>query len=267
MSKELVLFICHVINDESMFRFKEIQNGAKANGFDCKFALDISNGISDSLKNTTDLELFTFKNDKNDLFFQKNCFYNILQRSEHTNNWQYSLHVKILLDALATNIFNEYSKIWLIEYDCCYFGHWSDFFKKHKDVDVDFHAISNKISEFSKTSGWSHAPSKTYDALAVDNIEFRCCLICCSRFSENAVKAIKNFYKKYGSNNDLFYEFVFPSACINANLKYKNDIMPNFRWAPSYDATKDQLAKDTLIHPMKLNCKYSDLLKRYGEQS
>lgn len=267
--KNLVCFICHLINDDVINRFNVIKDGLPE-GFDIVYTIPT-------------------KIDKRKLKRLKgiNYLYLDLSLEELLHPKNNSLPSNDIVYNLVYSQYNDYDNYWFIEYDIMFNDnkseYWLNFFNEYKDKDIDLlccHFNHYNIKHclgpynYSKMIYHSLIDEETLlndglvtqdNFLLLDNIYFSFLVNC--KFSKKMMELIYQYYNIDFPQSKCFFEYLIPTLAMKNNLtvvdfdeKYTQFIdyisgNPHFRlnygsvsW---YKENKTQYDGDKFVHPIK----------------
>ena len=143
-AKTAVLFICHIVSDESIFRYNLLKTACDKLGYDVFWAIDKDSRLASAPSNISFYK-FSCRRYAAEMPF---AVYQVKQ-SQYLNS-----------AAAATMLFwkdcsGKYDRFWVVEYDVCLAGKWSDFFKKYSDENIDF-AVNRFIVPSPDINKWYH---------------------------------------------------------------------------------------------------------------
>lgn len=131
MKKTAVLFISHIVTDETLSRYKSLQDGCDAIGYDLFWAMDADSKHRCILPSS--IQSFVFSFDEYRKAFPKMWYY----RSRIAN-------MTPCIPFMFNRTYIEYDYIWIAEFDVCCYGQWDMFFKQYESDDASL--ISNETS-------------------------------------------------------------------------------------------------------------------------
>ena len=138
MKKTAVLYICHVIDDETKFRYAEMKRGADALGYDIFWAIDVKCvGVDTEIPSDINFYPFSYGEFKIRLPY---CVF--------TKHGDQNFNATPSAAHLFHEDHPEYDFVWNIEYDVCYLGDWETFFKKYDADDSAFLTTTMRLNDF-----------------------------------------------------------------------------------------------------------------------
>lgn len=209
-----VLFLCHIVNEETMFRYNLLKKACNELGYDLYWAIDGENRYGkENLPVDVEYHKFSFSQYSADypfIIYNNGCGG---KRNNAANAATITFHQSNL---------NKYDYVWVIEYDACYVGEWRDFFRKNQDSDADL-ITSNFICSIRNMYDWWFLGNGRCDRNTIMKIEemgaFCRSLNCICRLSNRLLCDIYGFLRKNGKGQLCFYEWVWPT--VAKGLGYK----------------------------------------------
>lgn len=249
--KYLVVFMCHIINEESISRYNIIKNGLPK-GYDIVFCSPTQ---------------FEYRIDKNEF----DSIENFICLNLTNFFWE---HRKCLVrnELCYINIYNKYPKYnnyYFIEYDVIFNKNntsekWYSFFNKYNEINIDLLCSHyNKYNFLYTESMWE--PNFLYKVEKKINTDilyfgfFPMCMI-----SNRLLCDIKKYYN---NNIDSFFEYLIPSMatykkyniyCIDKDYVQINKCIERPHYTINngsiswYKEDKSIYDDNILIHPVKL---------------
>lgn len=194
MAKVAVLYISHIINEESIKRFKLIEKGLDEN-HDLYWCLDVTKDKHPERPDKINFIDFTVQ-ELYQKFAGKGWFHRIPTMLMNVNLIMYRFFEEN----------QEYDYYWQIENDVIYYGDWKDFFQRVEESDSDLlSAVLEKKSEKNKSWMW------WIDAVD-DGIEYIKSFNPIYRISNAGIKMVQKFLEKH---DGMFFEVFLPTAIVN----------------------------------------------------
>ena len=263
MAKVAVLYLSHIINEESIQRFHLIENGLDDN-HDLYWCLDVTKNSYFERPNNINFIDFTVQ-ELYQKFKNNGWFHRIPTMLMNVNLVMYKFYEE----------YPEYDYYWQIENDVIYYGDWKDFFERVEKSDSDLlSAVLEKKSDKNKSWMW------WVDAVDAD-IEYIKSFNPIYRISNDGIKMVKSFLTKH---NGMFFEVFLPTAIFNEggviedfggkDEFVKDENINNFYLDNTTNGVDDRslmavpkmkiknikyLPKNKLYHPVKLEEKINDL--------
>ena len=159
---------------------------------------------------------------------------------------------------------NEYDYIWEIEYDVCYCGEWTDFFRKYDNDNADLIHTGNTFRNFDQHSDWIDfriVPERIKRPF-LDKGILCASLMCCTRISKQLIDDIVDFFNYSNDGQTLFWEWVWPTIALNNNRRMVQYYSNYFKFRPTIPADFKGFHKDIIYHPVKLDIKWKDILNK-----
>lgn len=177
-----ILFVCHVINEESKKRF----NLLRKTGYDVFWAYD-----------KPSVNTFSFSWDEYDKKYRH------FARAKHPN-----------IDYIAIDFLkkNDYSYVWIVEYDAIMLGDWKPFFDYYLDNDSDL-LSSHIFRRYKKINGYFNNCSRNLDRME----QYRSFNPVC-RISRRLAYKLEDFYL----HGHGFFELVMPTLCNHYGYKMED---------------------------------------------
>ena len=127
-----VLFICHIIDDETKFRYEHLRKGCQEMGYDLFWAVDAMAIPEDNLPKDNGIDFYPISY----LRYEKLFPYMTFIENENRMDWKRWQNTPFMAYHLFVNDNpDKYDRIWLFEYDVCCYGEWVDFFKNYEEDD------------------------------------------------------------------------------------------------------------------------------------
>lgn len=248
--KYLVVFICHIINEETINRYNIIKNGLPQ-GYDIIFCSPTPVKFGDN-------ELVIIEN-----FICLNL-----------TNWSWKHSTNLGRNELCYinvyNIYPKYNNYYFIEYDVMFnkqnsSDKWNSFFNKYNEMDIDLLCSHyNKYNVLYSKTMWT--PNFLYEVeknINTDMLYFGFLPIC--MISNRLLNDIKCYYN---NNSDSFFEYLIPSLAtykkyniysinkdyiqMDKTIKRTPHHMVNYGSVSWYVENKSIYNDNILIHPVKL---------------
>ena len=252
--KTAVLFICHEVCKESMFRHGLLKQACDKMGYDLFWMVD-SNNLPREFPPNIQFHEFSFER------FEKltNLKPYVVQHRPNITRKNSTATTATQLFMLDTSF--QYDRVWHVEYDVCFMGDWVDFFKQYEDVNADFITTWNyERPEYDYD--WYHF--KFIDSKLKTQLQqspfFQVTLNCLCRLSKRLLVDIRDYLTQIGSSQ--FQEWVFPTV---ANMKgYQTLFFSSNCFRPNKVKGFSKYRKGMVYHPLKLDVSFQDMLRRYA---
>lgn len=244
-----VLFICHAINRESLYRWDMVKKGAEAMGYDIFWALD-----KKCLENSAMVPDGVLPEDINFYMFSLKDYQERLPYCVFT----YGREVQNMTPA-AIQLFHEdhseYDFIWGMEYDVVYSGEWKDVFSKYDSCQLDFIAAHNEPEIQDEI-----IDSETRKKLEEDGLVLCKTLNFICRTSSRMLEEVKQFMKKY-NNGSGFFEWSWATSANAAGYDVVEMEPKRDGWSWKYvspaklnvSSPFNILKRNTLYHSVKMD--------------
>ena len=116
-TRTVVLFVSHIVNEETVYRYNALKEGCLEMGYDLFWAMDADSQFNDCVP--TEIPKFGFSYAEYEKKFPNQVFF---------------YRRKYNMTPSVPNLFylhnrGKYDYIWVVEYDVCCYGKWSQFFR------------------------------------------------------------------------------------------------------------------------------------------
>lgn len=242
---QLILYISHKINDETLWRYRKLRDDVKPLGIDVVWCFNNKNDI---IKIPNDVSVEMASDDailSSDKFLFK----------AHNKPLTWSVPAYFLMKIFEK--YSEYEYIWIVEYDVCYSGNWKNFFERMNKLPHDF--ICEKLTSRYSSSRWCWWPSSCMYGVHWKNMYKS--LNCISRVSRKLYESLLKFYNGYRAKIGLFFENLWPSvatmegSCFDI---YTTECVPTFSYGSDCVKNMDKAFPEKLYHAVKDNIKWKD---------
>lgn len=254
-----VLFVTHIINNEVLDRYYELERDVKDIGklFLLLHREEDENNIPES-EFPENITPYIFNIDSLDKLDYEPIEETITPGSNHFATLQF------FLDHL------DFKYYWVIEYDVIYTGKWTNFFLDFDSIDADF--IASHIERFPDNPFWYWWDTLYLNNIVLDKHQLIKSFNPIYRISNGALEFLNNLLK--GRDNWGHHEVIIPTALNYFNFKILDFggngefVLPQFeekfylkpsqytkgtmRDSPKFELTESKLA-NKLYHPIKLN--------------
>lgn len=248
-----VLYLSHVINDESVFRFNYLKDGCQALGYGLFWALDVQNVKCDGgIPAGVDVFTYTYDHFAGEL---PSAVCHAEPRDQ------------INADAGLVMTFykhhsEEYDRLWVVEYDVCVLGGWKDFFHKYDKAEADFIAWKVRPYEVEKSwYWWNYAMDQKFLKWLVDNTPLSFSLNSICMLSFRLLRDICAFCDEIDSGS-RFYEWVWATVARKSGYKTLDLESNNFSCWPIGADFKDY-RPSVPYHAVKLDISWGDVQKGF----
>lgn len=256
MKKTAVLFICHIVNEETVYRYNHLKSGCDKMGYDLFWALDVENIDISVLPENIAFHKFSFKEFIEEFPYMET--YSLEMKKDKVRNIpQAALY---LFDKSHQN---EYDFIWTIEFDVCFNGNWNEFFEKYQDDDSDLVHTGNSFRTYMTHSSWidfNIIQIEVRDKLIEDG-HLCASLMCCTRLSKRLIDGIKEFLREI-DDRAAFFEWVWATVAVKQDYKLRQYFSNYFYYAPPLDQSFKLFKQNNIYHPVKLNIEWKSILER-----
>jgi len=251
-----VLYLCHVINDETVFRFNHLKRGCDSLGYDLVWVLDSLNYVG---KLPDGVDFFTCSLNS----FMRDMPFAVFHADWRTN---YANATPGMVLQFHSHHMGKYDRLWVIEYDSCVFGSWADFFTKYESDDADFVTADIRPHECGKNWMWfrTNMPPEFFEWIR-DNLPLHMSLNCCCRLSSRLFEDICSFYKTI-SRGSKFFEWVWITVAKRSGYKTRC-IESNHLNNMGISAGFTDFRPGVPYHAVKLDISWKDVLSRAQRQS
>ena len=253
-ARTCVLYKCHLVNDETVFRFNHVRRGCAAMGYDLVWVLDSAHDVS---KLPGGVDFFTYSFDT----FSREMPFAVFTPPRHdVPFWNASPGMVLQFHAHHRG---EYDRLWSVEYDACVFGEWATFFRQYENDGSDF--IASLISEYDeKAPAWcwfTLAGGMSPEFLKWLRDHFTLCvsLNVCSRLSAGLLDDILQFCRT-ASPGSRFFEWVWATVARSSGYGMRCIESNKLSYAP-IDPGFAEFRSGLLYHAVKLDICWEDTLK------
>ena len=242
---QLILYVSHIINDETLWRYRKLRDDVKPLGIDVLWCF---NNKNDMVRIPDDIAIEMASDDAilsaNEFLFKA-----------HNKPLVWSVPAYFLMKTFEKH--PEYDYIWLVEYDVCYSGDWKNFFERMNKIPHDF--ICEKLTSRYASSKWCWWSSSRMYGVHWKNM-FKS-LNCISRVSKKLYESLLKFYYEYKTKTGLFFENLWPTV---ANMEgscfdiYTTECISSFSYGTECVRNISKAFPEKLYHAVKDNVKWKD---------
>ena len=258
-----VLFICHIINDETKFRYNLLKKGCQEMGYDLFWAVDTMAISEDDLPKNSGIDFYPISF----LVYEKLFPYMTFIEDENRMDWKKWHNTPFLAYHLFVNDNpNKYDRIWLFEYDVCCYGEWTSFFKKYENESASLICSQTTYTEGNRIlNGWCGKRLTPYLRALSYNGCLSWSLLCACRVDTSLHQKVCEFFQKLpeddNSRHRLHMEIAWPTiarltdmkiATFQSNQFENNKVTYNF----------NDYSLGTIYHPIKMDIEWKKILER-----
>ena len=157
--KTAVIFCCHIINEESLFRYNHLKRGCEEMGYDLFWAIDTMAIPEEDLPKDSGIDFYPISYLRYEELFPYMTFIedeNRMDLQRHFNSPFLAYHL------FVNDNPDKYNRIWVFEYDVCCYGEWADFFKKYENSNSDLICPSTTYTENVLPNNWPYMRTTEY---------------------------------------------------------------------------------------------------------
>ena len=249
-----VLFISHVVNDETIFRYGMLKTACGALGYSLYWAMD-ENAETSMNTPPPGADVYRFSHER---YASEMPFAVYKTRQEAYLNAASAAALMFWKDNVR-----KYGRIWIVEHDACLAGKWEDFFRKYSDPSIDFAVDDVTTScDWDKWYHYRHVNKKDLmDECLAENVLAKS-LNCVCMLSDRLINSIYKFLKSRGDGS-VFYEWVWPTVAVKMKYSIARFKSNNFTVHEIPDDFAD-FRPGAPYHKIKLDVSWKSVMDRRG---
>lgn len=242
--KQLVVFMSHVVSEETIWRYRKLRDDVVHLNMDVVWWYNFQPGR---------------KADFPDDIWHEDAD-SVLDIYEYVAPVSTAYHSAGAYGSMTmAEKYREYDYMWIVEYDVCYSGNWADFFARMNRQPHDL--ICERLTSRYKDSGWMWWPiSNLTERYWHWKDQFKS-LVSIARLSRRMMDRLLDVYKSIRGKPHAYYECLWPTIAVNEMSCL--DIYPA-ECDPAYNFTvydmKGGIKTDKLYHAVKDNVAWRDYL-------
>ena len=257
-----VLFVCHIVNDESIFRYEQLKRGCDEMGYDLYWGMDEDSADARSLP--LDVPAYEISFDRFTKLFP-HMVYSLGDSRTKYFNFLYTAYHMFVNDNPG-----RYDKIWLFEYDVCCYGEWTSFFKKYENESASLICSQTTYTEGNCIlNGWCGKRLTPYLRALSYNGCLSWTLLCACRVDTSLHQKVCEFFQKLpeddNSRHRLHMEIAWPTIARLTNMKimtFQSNQFENNK--VTYNFNDYRLG--TIYHPIKMDIEWRRILERIPQK-
>ena len=256
MKRTAVLFVCHIVNDESKFRFEQLKRGCDEMGYDLYWGMDEDSVDVRSLP--LDVPAYEISFGRFTKLFP-HMVYSLGDDRTKYFNFLYSAYHMFVNDNPG-----RYDRIWMFEYDVCCYGEWKDFFQKHENDEAEL--ICNpqrykiKEEDLHKEWLWQFMNDDIMNYPWMGYLTHA--LLCGCRMDVSLHQKVCDFFQQFpeGGRSRLHMEFAWPTVTKLTGGRISTFASTQFDFSPQLTEDFENYQRDNLYHPVKLGVSWRKVL-------
>lgn len=242
-SKQLILYICHIVNEETLWRYRRLKEDVSPLNMDVLWVYNQKPGVSVSFPDYVWYDSITDEEVYAGVEYAAPDAAGMSLQFQGPNYMAMKMALK----------YDKYDYVWYLEYDVCYSGNWKTFFDKMNTLAHDF--ICERVtSRYNEPNWFWWKYSREFKPW---NRSFKS-VNCISRLSRRFINALEDMYRSTVNDQRTFFEHAWVTLAMNEYScydLYKKECAPVFSVNKINNLRRPD--RDKLYHAIKDDIKWA----------